>query len=74
MVDEFPQRVLIGEIYLPVEQLMAYYGSDLQGAHLPFNFQLLQCAWTAEAVNAGYLGLSWRPPAGRMAQLGSGKS
>jgi alpha-glucosidase len=42
--------VLIGEIYLPIEQLMAYYGKDLSGAHLPFNFQLLQCAWSAEAV------------------------
>jgi alpha-glucosidase len=50
VVDEFPDRVLIGEIYLPVQQLMTYYGSDLKGANLPFNFQLLQCAWSAEAV------------------------
>jgi alpha-glucosidase len=49
-VDEFPSRVLIGEIYLPVQQLMMYYGTDLKGANLPFNFQLLQCAWSAEAV------------------------
>jgi alpha-glucosidase len=51
VVDEFPSRVLIGEIYLPVKQLMSYYGIDLKGADLPFNFHLLQCAWTAEAVN-----------------------
>jgi alpha-glucosidase len=38
VVDEFPQRVLIGEIYLPVAQLMSYYGRDLKGANLPFNF------------------------------------
>jgi alpha-glucosidase len=50
VLDEFPDRVLIGEIYLPIEQLMAYYGRDMRGAHLPFNFQLLQCAWTAESV------------------------
>jgi len=50
VVDEFPDRVLIGEIYLPVPQLMAYYGVDLRGANLPFNFQLLQCAWSASAV------------------------
>jgi alpha-glucosidase len=49
-IDAFPDRVLIGEIYLPVQQLMTYYGDGLKGAHLPFNFQLLQCAWTAEAV------------------------
>ena len=50
VVDEFPQRVLIGEIYLPVPQLMTYYGLDLKGANLPFNFQLLQCGWSADAV------------------------
>ena len=50
VVDEFQQRVLIGEIYLPVQQLMTYYGRDLKGANLPFNFQLLQCAWSADAV------------------------
>ena len=50
VVDEFPNRVLIGEIYLPVKQLMTYYGTDLKGANLPFNFQLLRCAWSATAV------------------------
>jgi alpha-glucosidase len=50
VVDEFPQRVLIGEIYLPIAQLMTYYGRDLRGANLPFNFQLLRCAWSADAV------------------------
>jgi alpha-glucosidase len=50
VVDEFHERVLIGEIYLPVAQLMTYYGRDLTGANLPFNFQLLQCAWSGEAV------------------------
>ena len=50
LIDEFSDRVLIGEIYLPVAQLMTYYGKDLKGANLPFNFHLLQCAWSAEAV------------------------
>jgi alpha-glucosidase len=50
VVDDFPQRVIIGEIYLPVQQLVTYYGRDLRGANLPFNFQLLQCAWSAGAV------------------------
>jgi alpha-glucosidase len=31
---------------------MTYYGATLQGANLPFNFLLLQCAWSAEAVRA----------------------
>jgi alpha-glucosidase len=50
VVDEYHQRVLIGEIYLPVPQLMTYYGKDLRGANLPFNFLLLQSAWSAEAL------------------------
>jgi alpha-glucosidase len=50
VVDEFPERVLIGEIYLPLERLVAYYGEDLAGAHLPFNFQLLQTAWHAATI------------------------
>lgn len=50
VVDEFSDRVLIGEIYLPIERLVAYYGEDLKGAHLPFNFQLLQTAWTAPRI------------------------
>jgi len=50
VVDEFPDRVLIGEIYLPVERLVAYYGEDLGGAHLPFNFQLISAAWNAPTL------------------------
>jgi alpha-glucosidase len=47
LLDEYRERVLIGEIYLPVERLVQYYGADLQGAHLPFNFQLLSAPWDA---------------------------
>jgi alpha-glucosidase len=50
VIDSYPGRVLIGEIYLPVKDLMTYYGQDLKGANLPFNFLLLQSAWSAEAV------------------------
>jgi alpha-glucosidase len=47
VVDEFEDRVLIGEVYLPLERLVAYYGRDLSGAHLPFNFALLSAPWNA---------------------------
>ncbi len=47
VIDSYPDRVLIGEIYLPVERLVAYYGKALDGANLPFNFHLLQTPWTA---------------------------
>jgi alpha-glucosidase len=50
VIDEFPERVLIGEIYLPIEKLVAYYGRDLSGAHLPFNFSLLETPWHARRI------------------------
>jgi len=50
VLDRYPDRVLIGEIYLPFERLAAYYGQDLKGAHLPFNFALIQAAWNAAAI------------------------
>ena len=46
VLDEYSDRVLIGEIYLPLERLVAYYGKDLSGAHLPFNFQLIHTPGT----------------------------
>jgi alpha-glucosidase len=52
VVDEFDNRVLIGEIYLPIERLVAYYGEDLSEAHLPFNFQLISAAWRAPQIEA----------------------
>jgi alpha-glucosidase len=46
VVDEYPgERVLIGEIYLPVERLVAYYGPELTEIHLPFNFNLMWANW-----------------------------
>jgi alpha-glucosidase len=50
IIEEFDDRVLIGEIYLPPEELVAYYGRDLAGAHLPFNFALISTPWNASAV------------------------
>jgi alpha-glucosidase len=50
VIDEFADRVLIGEIYLPLQRLVAYYGNDLGGAHLPFNFALLSTLWSARSI------------------------
>jgi len=47
LLDEYHERVLIGEIYLPVERLVKYYGVNLRGAQLPFNFQLVSAPWDA---------------------------
>lgn len=50
VADDFGERLLIGEIYLPLARLMAYYGADGRGVQLPFNFQLIQAPWQAEAL------------------------
>ena len=44
------ERVLIGEIYLPVDRLMHYYGGERPGVHLPFNFQLIDAPWEARSL------------------------
>ncbi|MBB5426869.1 alpha-glucosidase [Paraburkholderia sp. JPY158] len=49
-LDEYGERVLIGEIYLTVPQLVKYYGVNGEGAHMPFNFQLLSARWNAENI------------------------
>jgi alpha-glucosidase len=50
LTDEYDERVLVGEIYLPISKLVAYYGQDDDGAHLPFNFQLVELPWDAERI------------------------
>ena len=51
VADEFEDRVLIGETYLPLERIVAYYGTaDAPGIHLPFNFQLILLPWEAGAL------------------------
>ncbi len=50
LVDRYSQRLIIGEIYLPVNQLVTYYGEELSGVHLPFNFQLIVLPWDATVI------------------------
>jgi alpha-glucosidase len=50
VLDSCGDRLLIGETYLPFDQLATYYGHDLKGAQLPFNFHLMQCPWNAGAI------------------------
>jgi alpha-glucosidase len=52
VTDAYDERVLIGEIYLPIGKLVAYYGEDGSGAHLPFNFQLVELPWDAAGIYA----------------------
>lgn len=51
--DQYGQRVTIGEIWAkPRERWAQYYGEKLDGLHLPFNFDLLHKAWTAEEMRS----------------------
>jgi len=53
VTDAFGERVLIGEMYIPVSRLVAYYGCRHERElHFPFNFQLLLIPWTARHVAA----------------------
>ncbi len=50
VMDEYSERVMIGEIYLPIHRLVTYYGENNRGAHLPFNFQLIVLPWKAREI------------------------
>ncbi|MDR6539088.1 alpha-amylase family glycosyl hydrolase [Variovorax soli] len=53
--DAASSRVLIGELYLPLSRLVAYYGRNdagvLEGVQLPFNFQLIAAQWQARSID-----------------------
>ena len=50
VLDDYQDRVLIGELYLPIDRLVAYYAGG-KGAQLPFHFQLLTLQkWDAETI------------------------
>lgn len=51
VVDEYDEKVFIGEIYLPDEKLVSYYGDADDEFHLPFNFSLVSNPdWSAASV------------------------
>ena len=46
VADEFPGRVLVGEAYVPMEELAGYLGHGRDDEfHLAFNFELLLSPW-----------------------------
>ena len=52
VLDERPDRLMIGELYLPIHRLVTYYGNGGNGVHLPANFHLLLTPWRAEDIAA----------------------
>ena len=52
LLDSYEDRMMIGEIYLPVQKLVSYYGNDNNGANLPFNFILVASPWESQKIAA----------------------
>ena len=50
VLEEYGDGVMIGEIWLPLERLVTYYGVEGTGTHLPLNFQLIQLPWNAAVI------------------------
>ena len=51
LADEYGERVLIGEIFLPNDRLARWYGTpEAPQVHLPFNFALIENDWNAETI------------------------
>ncbi|MGH3089638.1 MAG: alpha-amylase family glycosyl hydrolase [Rubrobacteraceae bacterium] len=46
------ERLLIGEVYVPIEVLMSYYGEANTGFHMPTNMELVRAAWDARKIAA----------------------
>ena len=65
------ERVLIGEIYLPVDRLLHYYGRERAEVHLPFNFQLVDAPWEARSLATLIANYEAALPPGRLAELGA---
>jgi alpha-glucosidase len=52
VLDAYPDRMMIGEIYLPISKLVTYYGTNNTGVQLPFNFLLISLPWDAVQIAA----------------------
>lgn len=51
VINEYgDDKLFIGEIYLPVDRLVAYYGPDANGTNMPYNFQLALLPWEADEI------------------------
>jgi alpha-glucosidase len=50
VIDEYEDRVAIGEtVFMDPSKVVRYYGRNLDGLHLPFNFTLMPLPWKAQS-------------------------
>ncbi len=66
LVDGYDDRVLLGELYLPIDRIVAYYGADRPELHLPLNPTFGSLRWehdelrgTIDEVLSRTLDLGW---------------
>jgi len=52
VVDEFPGRILAGEVQGKTDRIGHFYGETSPRLHLPLNFLLLDCPWDAVSLQA----------------------
>lgn len=68
VVDEYPERMTVGEVFGAPAQIVAYYGGEqLDGLHLAFNFPFVRIyanRWNAEHVRKRVDGFEAALPAG----------
>jgi alpha-glucosidase len=51
LVDAYPgDRVLLGEFYVPFEELVSFYGAETPELHLPLNLSLTWSKWDATMI------------------------
>lgn len=51
VIDEYGNdKLFIGEIYLPVDRLISYYGPAANGTNMPYNFQLALLPWCSDEI------------------------
>ena len=71
LIDSYDDRMMVGETYLPNDELMKYYGTtDMLECHLPFNFQLILAKWIALAFERWWT-IMRQSCRGCLAQLGA---
>jgi alpha-glucosidase len=51
VLDEYGDRVLIGELWYPYKRLVTYYGENLDECHLPFNFGVVHNPFTPQTIS-----------------------
>jgi alpha-glucosidase len=51
VIDEYPERAMVGEVVLPPARAVRFHGERLDEVHLPHNFALTELVtWTADEI------------------------